>query len=125
MAWIRWRTTKSGARLASIQWRDSEGRVRSKALGTSDGRLVKMHLQAVEAEKEGRAQPTVTVDAQEALERFLAHIRLTRSADTHGFYKQKLAPLWGAWAAMSFAITSATTRSRAISSCSPTSGGIG
>ena len=47
MAWIRWRKTKDGARLASLQWRDAGGRVRSKALGTSDERLAQLHLDAL------------------------------------------------------------------------------
>ena len=98
MAWIRWRETSRGVRLASVQWRDTKGRVRSKALKTSDPRLVEMHKQAVEAREEGRALPSVTVNAEEALTRFLEHVRLTRAPDTVRYYEAKLGPVWRAWA---------------------------
>ena len=77
MAWIRWHTTKRGVRLASVLWRDKDGRTRSRALKTSDPRLIDMHLRSIEHVQEGRPLPTLTVDAPEALERFLAHVKLT------------------------------------------------
>ncbi len=68
MAWIRWRQTKRGVRLASVQWRDANGRVRSRAVKTSDPRLIEMHKRAIEA-REGRGKPltAVTFDAEDAL----------------------------------------------------------
>ncbi len=37
-AWIRWRKTKDGVRLASLQWRDADARVRSGSVGLRPGR---------------------------------------------------------------------------------------
>ena len=51
MAWIRWRKTSDGRRLASLQWRDEEGRVHSKALRTSDERIAQMHLRLAERQE--------------------------------------------------------------------------
>ena len=97
MAWIRWRRTASGARLATVQWRNDQGRVRSRALKTSDPRIVEMLRRATEATEEGKALPTITVDAADALARFLAHVKLTRAPETLDYYTGKLGPLWGAW----------------------------
>ncbi len=69
MAWIRWRKTTRGRR-AYIQWREPSGRVRSKAAGTADPRLVQMRLPAIEMVQEGRAPPDVPGTTEDVLARF-------------------------------------------------------
>jgi hypothetical protein len=44
MAWIRWRETLEGQRLADIQWRDDLGKVHSKALKTDDEAVAQTYL---------------------------------------------------------------------------------
>lgn len=97
MAWIRWRTNARGLRVATVQWRDSDGKVRSRALGTTDERVAEAHRQMVERKEEGKAAPSGIVDADTALRRFLAYVELTRKPATHRYYRNKLGPLWAAW----------------------------
>lgn len=78
-AWIRWRETKDGARLASLQWRDADGRVRSEALRTSDERVASVFLEAKRKElgSPQRRARSRHASVREALDGFLAGKRLT------------------------------------------------
>jgi len=99
MAWIRWRETKDGRRLATLQWRDGNGKVRSQALGTSDERLVQIHLRRasqIEGRKGPRALPTD--DPLDALELFLQEKAVTvGSPASLEPYRLRLTPLFQGW----------------------------
>ncbi|MGE0192767.1 MAG: tyrosine-type recombinase/integrase [Planctomycetota bacterium] len=99
MAWIRWRNTQRG-RLAYAQWRDPEGRVRSEPTNTSDPELAKAILNSVQAEREGKPPVTERLTAQQAVDRFLAYVKLCRSKQTHAFYARRLQTLLDAWKAV-------------------------
>jgi len=100
MAWIRWRVTHDGRRLASLQWRDGKGKVRSQALKTSDERLIQIHLRRA-SQIEGKRGPRVlpTDDPLEALELFLQEKSVSvGSARSLEPYRSRLVPLFQCWA---------------------------
>lgn len=100
MAWPVERTLKSGRVVVHIQWRDHEGKIRGRSLGTSDPAVVAMSKRLIEQQHEGdTSKPALTEDAAKALERFVAHVRLTRSEDTADFYEEKLGRVFTAFAA--------------------------
>ena len=98
-AWIYWRTTKGGARLASVRWYGEDGRQRSKALGISDERVAEVFRKAKERElgtPSHRARsPYATV--QEAVGAFLEERKLTVRPATVAQYRQRLDWLLKAW----------------------------
>jgi len=100
MAWIRWRQTTGGRRLATVQWRGPNGRVRSQALKTSDERLVDIHLRRAR-QLEGKKGPrsVVSDDPMTALRHFLQEKAVTvGSANSVVPYRARLNPLFRAWA---------------------------
>lgn len=100
MAWIVHRNRSDGRPVAHVQWRDRKGKVRSRSLGTSDPDLVALELRLVEQNEEGSTeQPRLLEDASKALERFIAHVRLTRTPETAEFYEGKLALVFAAFGA--------------------------
>ena len=91
-AWIYWRTTKGGARLASVRWYGEDGRQRSKALGISDERVAEVFRKAKERElgtpSHRVRSPYATV--QEAVGAFLEERKLTVRPATVAQYRQRL-----------------------------------
>lgn len=102
MAWIIRRTLSSGRAVAHVQWRDPEsGRVRSKSLASGDPELAELErrrIEQAEERREGAARGAITDDAREALRRFLAHLKLTRSAATVRYYERCLRAVWAGMA---------------------------
>ena len=98
MAWIRWRETREGVALAALQWRDADGRLRSKALRTSDKRLARMHLDALHRElgESPRARPR-DVNARRAIREFLEEKALSASPATVSQYRRRLEILLTEW----------------------------
>lgn len=91
MAWIVKRETRGGRTVAHAQWRDRDGKIRSRSLGTADPAVVAMELRLIEQREEGADDgPQLCDDAKQALERFVAHVRLTRTKETADFYEEKL-----------------------------------
>lgn len=93
MAWIRWRETKGGRRLATVQWRDAAGRVRSQALGTGDEAVAEAHRRGIELTEERGGRAEGMLAPRDALARFLEHVAATRRPATVGFYRDQLDPL--------------------------------
>ena len=98
-AWIRWRETKEGARLASLQWRDAEDRVRSEALHTSDERVAGVFLKAKRKElgSPPRRSRSRLASVREAVEGFLAEKAITVRPATVSQYRKRLDWLLDAW----------------------------
>jgi integrase len=97
--WIRWRETKDGARLASLQWRDPDGRVCSEALHTSDERVAKVFLQAKRRDLgiPGRRIRSRHASVRDAVEGFLTEKSMTVRPATVSQYRKRLEWLVKAW----------------------------
>lgn len=95
MAWIRWRKNARGIAMATIQWRNSAGKVMSDALGSSDPVFAEAKRRHIEATLEGRRSTLSTDDPHEALNHFLTDkavsISSTASLDP---YESKMKPLF-------------------------------
>ena len=91
MAWIVNRTRRDGRAVAHVQWRDGQGKIHSRSLGTADQLLVEMERRLVEEREEGKeGTGRITDDADEALKRFLTYASLSCSAETRIYYAEKL-----------------------------------
>ncbi len=99
MAFLVPRRTRRGV-VFHVAWFDKDGRQRQKSLKTSDPHMAEVWRQQIELREEGRAPVQALIGAAEALHRFLAHVRLTRSLETHRYYEAHLGRLWTAWAAI-------------------------
>jgi len=99
MAWVQWRESSDGQRLASVHWRDETGAMRSKAIPTSDPQLVEMHLHQA-ARLEGEQDPSVrpAEDPLDLLDQFLEEKALAVRPATISLYRQKLQHLFVCWA---------------------------
>ncbi len=100
MAWSRWRVDSKGVRTAQVQWRGKDGKVHSRALGAVTQNSVTEAVREAAEVNEGRSAPRATVEARDALRRFLTARRaIGRSTATIDFYQQVLGDLFDALAA--------------------------
>lgn len=98
MAWIRWRTTLKGQRLAYLQWRDDLGEVHSKGLKTDNEAIAKTYLRAFERSHGARRNNPTLKTALDALEAYLDEKRLGARPATIEMCRARLEPLFRAWA---------------------------
>ncbi len=98
MAWIRWRTTLKGQRLANLQWRDDLGNVHSKGLRTDNEAVAQTYLRAFERSHGARHNNAALKSALDALDTYLDEKRLGARPATIEMCKARLEPLFKAWA---------------------------
>ena len=79
MAWIEWFDRKKGGRSAYVRWRDEHGRKRQRALGVVSQEIAEAERVRMACLWEGEtASRIMSMDAQEALDLFLADLREIR-----------------------------------------------
>ena len=98
MAWIRWRTTLKGQRLANLQWRDDLGNVHSKGLRTDNEAVAQTYLRAFERSHGARRSNGALKSATDALDTYFDEKRLGARPATIEMCKARLEPLFKAWA---------------------------
>lgn len=100
MAWLRKRHTKDGQTRYAVQWRDDQGKIRSKALPTTDPRLLQIHLRAAR-KQEGKPGRRLRAKGspEQLLRQYLDERSLQVSGPTALIDRQRLTPWVTAWAA--------------------------
>lgn len=99
MAWIRWRTTASGQRQATVEWRDPKTkRTVSAALGTPNPEAAEAERQRVERDVEKRPPRLERSDSATLLKGFLDSRRAQHCTErTVAGYQFILKRLFTAW----------------------------
>jgi hypothetical protein len=97
LAWIRWRTTRDGRRLATLHLRDDTG-VRSKSLKTPSEAVAKTYLRAFERSQGKSSRTGALKTSQDALDAYLAEKGLSARPATLSMCRSNLEPLFHAWA---------------------------
>jgi integrase len=97
MAWIRWRTTRDGRRLATLQRRDDKG-VHNESLKTPSDAVAQTYLRAFERSLGKHGSTGALKSAQDSLDAYLAEKGLGARPATLSMCRSNLEPMFHAFA---------------------------